>query len=64
MNKAELEAMMEAFQSKGGAIKEVKEGERSEYSLANERVRFCKCGCEGNYTDHSMRQGEGRFSDQ
>lgn len=64
MNKAELAAMMEAFQNNGGKIAKVKEGERSERSLADESVRYCKCGCEGNYTDHSMRQGEGRFADQ
>ena len=22
------------------------------------RLRDCKCGCDGNYTDHSMRAGE------
>lgn len=64
MNKAELAAMMEAFQNNGGKVKKVKEGERSEAGRANDLVRFCKCGCEGNYTDHSMRQGEGRFAGQ
>lgn len=60
MNKQDLAAMMEAFQNKGGKVEQVKEGER----VTDSRLRYCKCGCEGNYTDHSMRQGEGRFADQ
>lgn len=60
MNKSELAAMMEAFQSKGGVVKEVKEGER----VIDPAIRYCKCGCEGNWTDHTMRQGERRFADQ
>lgn len=60
MNKAELAAMMEAFQNNGGKVKKVEEGKRS----IDPAIRYCKCGCEGNYTDHTMRQGEGRFADQ
>lgn len=58
MSKSELEAAMAAFAQKGGKIEQVKEESRSEHWRANELVRFCKCGCEGNYTDHSMRRGE------
>lgn len=61
MNSKDLEAAMAAFK---GKIQVVADGERSEADLVNDRLRYCKCGCDGNYTDHSMRQGEGRFADQ
>lgn len=54
MNKAELAAMMEAFQGKGGKVKEIKEGER----VIDPAIRNCRCGCLGNWTDHTMRAGE------
>lgn len=60
MTKAELAQAMAAFANKGGQVQQVTEGER----VINSSLRYCKCGCEGNYTDHSMRQGEGRFADQ
>lgn len=57
MTREQLAQAMANFQ---GEVKQVKEGER----VIDTSLRFCKCGCEGNYTDHSMRQGEGRFADQ
>ena len=54
MTKEQLAAAMAAFESSGGEVKKVKEGERT----IDPRIRWCKCGCEGNYTDHTMRQGE------
>jgi hypothetical protein len=60
MTKEQLAQAMAAFTQSGGQVKQVAEGERS----VSPELRFCKCGCEGNYTDHSMRQGEGRFADQ
>lgn len=45
---------VEEFLSRGGEIKQIKKGERNYYSSLN----YCKCGCEGDYTDHSMRAGE------
>ena len=62
MDKKDLAAAMAAFQAEGGEITQVAEGEKS--SLIDPQLRFCKCGCEGNYTDHSMRLGEGSFADQ
>ena len=46
---------VQEFLAKGGKVKEIPEGQTSnkDYSLAN-----CPCGCEGNYTDHTMRLGE------
>lgn len=64
MSRDEIAAAMQAFEAKGGTVAQLAEGAASESHLLNERVRYCKCGCEGNYTDHSMRQGEGRFADQ
>jgi hypothetical protein len=54
MNKAELAAMMEAFQNKGGKVDKVEEGKRA----IDPAIRHCKCGCNGDWTDHTMRQGE------
>lgn len=58
MDKKALEAAQAAFLAKGGKVEEVETGKRSERSAADDLVRGCKCGCEGNYTDHSMRRGE------
>ena len=60
MTKEQLAAAMASFADRGGKIKEVKDGERA----TDPAIRYCKCGCEGNWTDHTMRQGEGRFADQ
>lgn len=54
MNKAELAAMMEAFHNKGGKVARVEEGKRA----IDPVIRHCKCGCNGDWTDHTMRQGE------
>lgn len=38
----------------GGKIQEVEENVQTEFNpIAN-----CQCGCEGDWTDHTMRQGE------
>lgn len=63
-NKPDLAAMMAAFQNAGGKVQQVAEGVKSESAMLNDSVRYCTCGCEGNYTDHSMRKGEGKFADQ
>lgn len=63
MNKNELAEAMRAFEQAGKKVTQVQEGEKAVSSI-DPALRFCKCGCEGNYTDHSMRQGEGRFRDQ
>lgn len=54
MNKQDLAEAMAAFTQNGGKVKEVKDGERS----IDPAIRYCKCGCEGNWTDHTMRLGE------
>ena len=62
MNSNELELAMQAFLNKGNAVQVVQEGER--VTPVYNKLTNCKCGCEGNYTDHTMRLGEGRFADQ
>lgn len=54
MNKEELAKAMSAFTENGGKVKQVKEGERA----IDPAIRYCKCGCHGDWTDHTMRLGE------
>lgn len=54
MSKEQLAAAMAAFEQKGGQVRKVEEGKRS----IDPAIRYCKCGCEGNWTDHTMRMGE------
>lgn len=58
MTRADLDAQIAAFFAKGGEVKPIPEGKTSDPYL-----RECRCGCRGNYTEHSMRAGEsGRSS--
>ena len=45
------------FLARGGNVVEVREGEKAE-KKPDDFLKNCSCGCEGDYTDHSMRQGE------
>ena len=45
----------EQFLERGGKINQVEEGKKS---FESDWLRNCDCGCEGDYTDHSMRKGE------
>lgn len=59
MTKDQLAAATLAFEQKGGQVKVVSEGQRT----VDPTIRYCKCGCEGNWTEHTMRAGEsGRHS--
>jgi hypothetical protein len=42
------------FQAQGGKVKTIPEGERS----IDPYLKGCKCGCNGDWTDHTMRKGE------
>lgn len=53
MNRNDLNEQIEAFFAKGGKVTSVAEGQRTDPGLNG-----CRCGCHGNYTDHSMRAGE------
>lgn len=54
MTKEEMSKAMLAFESNGGQVKKVKEGASS----IDPAIRNCKCGCGGNWTEHTMRAGE------
>ena len=45
---------VEEFLARGGKVTAVKAGA----SNVDPALKYCKCGCNGNYTDHSMRQAE------
>lgn len=63
MNKHQLAEAMKAFEQAGKKVVVIAEGDKAVSSI-DPALRYCKCGCDGNYTDHTMRQGEGRFADQ
>lgn len=54
MTKEQLAAATASFQQNGGQVKVVKQGE----CTIDPSIRHCRCGCRGNWTDHTMRQGE------
>lgn len=54
MTKQELAAQMEAFAARGGSVKQLPEGQ----SAIDPMMKHCRCGCRGNWTDHTMRLGE------
>lgn len=49
-----IEKQINDFFANGGTVKHVAEDERS----APVSLRYCRCGCDGDYTEHSMRAGE------
>lgn len=57
MNKAELAAMMAAFEQNGGKIKQCADGDQA-VRFAPRNLWECQCGCHGDFTEHSMRAGE------
>ena len=62
MTHAEIESQIAAFFAKGGKIQEVPAGHRAEVVPG---LNACRCGCHGDYTEHSMRAGEsGRYSSE
>jgi len=65
ISKADLAAAMAAFEQQGGKVDVVAEGVKSaDLDSANTTLMYCSCGCHGDYTEHSMRAGEGKFADQ
>lgn len=57
MTKEELAAAMAAFESKGGKVEQVEEGKSGEV-YKDPAIRNCRCGCNGDWTEHTMRAGE------
>lgn len=60
MTKEQLAQAMQAFAESGKKVTAVEEGA----SGIDPMLKHCNCGCRGNYTEHTMRAGEGRFADQ
>ncbi len=54
MTREEIQAQVDAFFASGGKVTTVAAGERT----IDDGLRFCRCGCHGDYTEHSMRAGE------
>jgi len=52
-----LSSLTEQFLASGGQIKQCLEGDRA-VRLVPRELWACQCGCNGDYTEHSMRAGE------
>ena len=48
---------VEEFLARGGKVETVPQG-MSNDKAKHPSLKFCRCGCNGNYTEHSMRRGE------
>lgn len=58
-DRSELDQQVAEFQARGNRVTEVPPGE----SGVDPLLKFCLCGCNGDWTDHTMRAGEaGRCS--
>lgn len=51
MTKEDLQKAIAGYK---GEITKIKECVRT----LDPKLRYCRCGCEGSYTDHTMRLGE------
>lgn len=58
---------VEEFLARGGKVQQLPPDNRHKPAHLNERAREkfnkharfnCKCGCDGDYTEHRMRMGE------
>ena len=56
MTREQIAAQVEEFLAKGGQIDVAPMGMTAIEAIPG--LWRCKCGCHGNYTDHSMRAGE------
>lgn len=60
MDKASIQAMLDrasaAYKARGGVISTIPAGERA--SVPDKSLSRCRCGCNGDYTEHTMRAGE------
>lgn len=52
-----LQSLTEQFLASGGQVKQCLPGDRA-VRFAPRDLWRCQCGCNGDYTDHSMRAGE------
>ena len=56
MTREQIAAQVEAFLANGGQIDVAPPGMTIHESA--DGLWHCRCGCRGNYTEHSMRAGE------
>jgi hypothetical protein len=63
MNKKTIAEATAEFLAQGGKVTRIADAEKGGKEI-DYWLRYCDCGCNGNRTDHSMRQGEGQFADQ
>lgn len=49
---------MAEFEANGGKVVQCAQGERTLNHVIDPALAGCTCGCKGNYTDHTMREGE------
>jgi hypothetical protein len=54
----QLARAMAEFEAKGGQVVQCAPGERALNHVIDPALAGCTCGCKGNYTDHTMREGE------
>lgn len=65
MTKEELAALTAAFEQSGGKVERIADGVTANPEPAfNSTIKWCNCGCHGDWTEHTMRLGEGKFRDQ
>lgn len=57
MSNPDLKQLTDSYLNGGGKIKQCADGDTS-VRLVPRGLWRCRCGCHGDYTDHSMRAGE------
>lgn len=57
MTKEQLAQAMAAFEQEGGKVESVEEGVSTKKQV-DPLIRHCQCGCNGDWTEHTMRAGE------
>jgi len=57
MNNQDLQSATAAYLASGGQIKHCAAGDRAVNAL-DMGISACRCGCHGDYTDHTMRAAE------
>lgn len=59
INHSTLAQAMAEFERSGGKVTHCATGQRTLEHVIDPGLAGCTCGCKGNYTDHTMREGEG-----
>lgn len=53
-----LAQAMAEYEARGGKVTQCEPGARALPHVIDPALVGCQCGCKGNYTEHSMREGE------